>query len=230
MKNIKKIYERLTESLVKSRALTLFISVQNITLALLSLIYANVLISGAKVSGELDYERVKIFYNVMIYILFALVFIYAPYFLAGSLNSLQKNNTIEYLLSTKMKLKEITYASFLRGIANVIILIFSAFPIASISIYFGGVGVLRALRLVVCLVCFAFILSSISLYISSFYKERGATVLLSYVISFFVFIIHMIFVKYILNVGFITFLYFVFSVILSLSLIGMSYRGRIFKE
>lgn len=230
MKNIKKIFERFTESLVRTRALPFLLSVQNIVFAILVLIYANIIISRGKINGELDYDRIKLFYNLVIYILYFLVFIYAPYFLAGALNGLYKNNTIEYLLSTRMNIKEITYAAFLRGFANVLILIVSTFPIACVSLYFGGMGIVRVLRIIICLISFSMLLSSICLYISSFYKERNATVLVSYVICFFIFLLHMFLLKYIINLNFVTFLYFLFANTLSLIFIVLAYKGRIFND
>lgn len=229
MNNIKKMYMRLTEGLVRSRTLPFLLSVQNIAFAILVLIFVNVIISKGKSSGELDYIQIKLFYNLVMYLLFTFIFIYAPYFLGGSLNGLVKNNTIEYLLVSKLTIKEIAFATFLRGLSNILILVISTFPIACVSFYFGGVGIARILRIIICLIAFSILLSSLSLYISSCYSEKNVTILTSYIFCFVLFIVNTLFLKYIVNINIITFFYFVILVAISFVLMNLSFKGKVFE-
>lgn len=219
MQNIKKIYSRLTESLVKNRTLLLFVAVQNIILALIVLIYANVIISNGKINGELNYSQVKFFYNFIIYFMLFIIYIFTPYFLASSINKFVKSNTIEYLLSEKVRLSEITYAAYVRGVLNIVILIVSSFPIACVSLYFGGVGLFRAFKLIVFLMCFAGFFSAICVYISSIIKDVNSSLFLSYVIGFFLTIINIYMLKYIINSLLILFMYIVILGSISIALV-----------
>lgn len=218
MQNIKKLYDRFTESLVKNRTLLLFVAVQNIVLTLIVLIYANVIISNGKINGELDYSQVKFFYNFIIYFLVFIIFVFMPYFLSRSLNRLAKNNTLEYLIASKVKLNEVVYATYVRGLASSVMLIVSAFPIACVSLYFGGVGSFRAFKLIVFLMCYAAFYGALCIYLSSIIKDVNSSLYLSYVLGFVLAIFNVFILKYIINNTFITFMYIVFTMMASIVL------------
>lgn len=138
MENIFKILNRLNYVYVKRRVLLLFLIVQNTILSLVILIFANVIISNGKINGELDYSQIRLFYNVAIVLLFILILILAPILLSREMNGLYKKNIIEHLLSVKIEIRDIVYAVYFRGLATLIVLLVSAFPIIVISFYFGA--------------------------------------------------------------------------------------------
>ena len=228
MSNIIKIFNRLTLKLVKSRTLPFFISVQNIILAFIVLIYVNVIISNGRLNGELNYSQIRFFYNFIFGIIFLLVVIFSPYFLSGELNGLLKNNTIEYLLSSRIKLADITFAVFLRGFFNVMILLISSFPIACVSLYFGGVGILRVVKIIIILFCFTLFFSSFCLFLSSMIKDINVATLFSYVLGIVFYIFHLFFIRYLINVNIALLLYIIFTIFISLVLLRQCEKGRIF--
>ena len=143
MENIFKILNRLNYVYVKRRVLLLFLIVQNTILSLVILIFANVIISNGKINGELDYSQIRLFYNVAIVLLFILILILAPILLSREMNGLYKKNIIEHLLSVKIEIRDIVYAVYFRGLATLIVLLVSAFPIIVISFYFGGFSLVK---------------------------------------------------------------------------------------
>lgn len=227
MQNIKMIYKRFTNALVKDKTLLFSVTVQDVILILIVLIYANAIISNGKTSSELNYEQVKFFYNLVIYMLMLIVYVFTPYFLSGTINKLVKDNTVEYLLSTYVKLNEIVCSVYLRGFFSVVILIVSAFPIACISLYFGGVGILKAAKIVLFLLSLTAFFSSICLYISSIIREINAAVLLSYIIGIFVMLFHISFLRYIINSNLLIFFYVFFAILSSIILIFQSSKCKV---
>lgn len=201
MNKIYTIYSRLTLSYVRQRTLLLVLLVQNVILSLVVLIFANVIISNAKINGELDYNQVEVFYTLGILLLFVLIFLHAPFFLSNVLNKLYASNTIEHLLSVKIEIRDIVFAVFLRGLSSVLIMFFSALPIISISFYFGGIGLIKIAKLFIILICFILLLSSASIYISSSTINGMIAVIVSYIICLILLIIHLLILNIVINLN-----------------------------
>lgn len=228
MNKVHAIYSRLTLSYVKQRTLLLILLVQSIVLSLVVLIFANVIISNAYITGELDYNQVRVFYTLSILILFVLVFVFTPYFLSNTLNKLYANNIIEHFLSVRIGISDIVFAAFLRGLVSVLIMFFSALPIISISFYFGGIGLIKIIKLFIFLLCFILLLSSVTIYISSSIINSMSSMIVSYIICFILMLLHLFILNSVINFNHLIFVYFFISILISISLLAMSCRTKIF--
>lgn len=223
-----KILERLNESYIKRRLLVLSLAIQNIILSLIMLMYANVIISNGKINGELDYTQVSFFYNMAIVLLFIVICIFAPYLLSNSLNILYENNVIEHLLSVKINFSEIVFAVYLRGIRTLLILVVSAFPIISISFYFGGFSLQRIVRLFLLIIIFAIFISSICIFISTKILDKNIAIIIAYVISFIFTVINILYLNRALYSVSYTFIYSLLLMIISLILLSVARNSKIF--
>ncbi len=223
-----KILERLNESYIKRRLLVLSLAIQNIILSLIMLMYANVIISNGKINGELDYTQVSFFYNMAIVLLFIVICIFAPYLLSNSLNILYENNVIEHLLSVKINFSEIVFAVYLRGIRTLLILVVSAFPIISISFYFGGFSLQRIVRLFLLIIIFAIFISSICIFISTKILDKNIAIIIAYVISFIFTVINILYLNKALYSVSYTFIYSLLLMIISLILLSVARNSKIF--
>ena len=228
MNKIHTIYSRLTLSYVKQRTLLLILLVQSVILSLVVLIFANVIISNANITGELDYNQVRVFYTLSILLLFILAFILTPYFLSNILNKLYANNIIEHLLSVRIDISDIVFAVFLRGLVSVLIMFFSALPIISISFYFGGLGLIKIIKLFIFLLRYILLLSSVTIYISSSIVNAMSSMIVSYIVCFILMVLHLLILNTVINISHLIFMYFLISIIISISLLAMSCRTRIF--
>ncbi len=228
MRNIMKILERLNNSYIKRRLLVLSLTIQNLILSLVMLMYANVIISNGKINGELDYTQVTFFYNMAIVLLFVIICLFAPYLLSNSLNVLYENNTIEHLLSVKINFGEIVFAVYLRGIIALSILVVSAFPIVSISFYFGGFSLLKIIRLFFIVIIFAIFISSVCIFISSKILDKNVSLIIAYIISLIFTVINVLFLNRALYSFSYTIIYSIFLIILSLILLSIARNSIIF--
>ncbi len=228
MRNIMKILERLNNSYIKRRLLVLSLTIQNLILSLVMLMYANVIISNGKINGELDYTQVTFFYNMAIVLLFVIICLFAPYLLSNSLNVLYENNTIEHLLSVKINFGEIVFAVYLRGIIALSILVVSAFPIVSISFYFGGFSLLKIVRLFFIVIIFAIFISSVCIFISSKILDKNVSIIIAYIISLIFTVINVLFLNRALYSFSYTIIYSIFLIILSLILLSIARNSIIF--
>lgn len=228
MNKVQTIYSRLTLSYVKQRTLLFVLLIQNVILSFVILIFANVIISNANITGELDYNQVKVFYTLSILILFILVSVLVPYFLSNILNKLYADYIIEHLLSVKIGISDIVFAAYLRGLVSVLIMFFSALPIISISFYFGGIGFIKIIKILIFLLCFILLLSSVTIYISSSLINATNSMIVSYIVCFILMLLHLLMLNIVINYRHLIYIYISISVIVSISLLAMSCRTKIF--
>lgn len=226
--NYVKLYDRLTKALTKKRLLPIILSTQTIVFTLVALIFANLIISRARAYGDIDYNQIKMFYNGAIYAVLISISITTPIFLAKSINSAVKNNTLEYLLATGIKTKDLVYAIFVRGLNSVLIVIFAALPIVSVSFFFGGVGIARIIRVLILYFSYAILLSSISLFLSANMLDISISMFFSYILAICFLIVYFFSIEYIVMNNSMTIFNFLGAVILSLILTYFSRQGRVF--
>lgn len=222
------IYNRLKLVYIKKRVFPIFLIIQNIIIALIVLIYANLIISNGKTMGELNYQQIKTFYAITIFLLFILPTLYSPYFLSKSVNELVKNNITVNLFSSKTKSTHIIYSSYLCGFFATFVLTISILPIVIVSFYFGGVSINRLLIILIYLLFYIIIISIISLAISARVEEPNLSIVLAYIVNIFLLIIHMFMFNYVIN-NYLLLLFYSFVVILLfLILLVFSQKTRIF--
>ena len=228
MKNTFIILERLNEAYMKQRLLLLLLGVQSVALSLIVLIYANTILSGGRVNGELDYYQIRFFYTMTSALIFIIVSAYVPFFTANSLNVLYENNIIEHMLAAKISIKDIVFAVYLRGIIYTFALIISAFPIISISFYFGGFGIPKILRLISLVLCYIVFLSSICLFISSIIRDKNGALILAYIVSILLALFIIGNLNLLLSSGVLAYLCSLVAIVISLIFLSMARNIQIF--
>ena len=199
-------------------------------LTLFVLIFANIIISSAHINGELNYELIKLFYNFIVVILFVISCVFAVMFLSNSLYQLYERNIITHLLSVKINLSSIIYAVYIMGVANVVIILFSAFPIISVSFYFGGFGIVKIIRLLSIIISFAIFISTLCLFISTKFKNNIKSIVISVFLCNIFGCVNLFTLNYIIFNTFRCIIYVLISLIISLILLTSSSRNNVFNE
>lgn len=222
------ILKRLNEVFIKQRVLLICLVIQNVTLALMMLIYANVIISNGMISGELDYGRIRMFYTFAIISLFLIVCIFAPMLSSRTLSELYNNNTIDHLLSMKIGISDIVYAVFLRALSTLMIILISSFPIISVSFYFGGFSIIKILRLLIYIMSFATFITAVCVFISTIIFDANASIVISYVVSLILALTNVFYISRFLSSTLFTLLYVILNAILVLVLVSISRKTKIF--
>lgn len=228
MKKTMIILKRLNESYLKQRLLIIMLVMQSVILSLIILMYANMIISNGRLNGELDYIQVRYFYNLSVFLLSLIICMYTPFLLSNSLNKLYENNIIEHLLSVRVKIGEIVFAVFLRGLKTLVILLISAFPIISISFYFGGFSISRIIRLFFIIIIFAGFMSSVSIFISSKIIDKNVSLTVAYVFSIIITFLNLVALKTLLDSWSMIIIYVIVMTIFSLALLANARNTTIF--
>ena len=229
MSKILKIFDRITLEYVKKRTLLTFLIVQNVIFALIVLIFANVIISNANVTGELDYNQIKNFYMLVIILLYTGSFIVVPVIISPVLYTYYKNHIMEHLMAVKIDIDDIVFAVFIRGFSLVLILFFSALPIASVAFYFGGFGIIKLLKLLTCLIFYILLLSVVCIYISTRILDGNLAVVVSYIVCLFLLAFNLLTIRAILASLNLFIIYVAFISIVALILLSLARKTTIFK-
>lgn len=222
------IYNRLKLVFIKKRVFPIILIIQNLLMSLIVLIYANRIISDGKTIGELNYQFIKTFYTITIFILFILPVLYSPYFLAKSVNELVKNNITINLFSSKVKSINIVFPCFLCGFLSVLVLTFSILPIIIVSFYFGGISIYRFIIILIYLIFYIIFVSGISMYISTIIVEPNLSIVFVYIIDIILLFIHVLGLPYILNNRLLLITYSIIVMIIFLILMVFSKKTRLF--
>ena len=228
MNNIFIILKRLNEVYVKQRLLLISLVVQNAILSLIILIFANIIITNGRINGELDYGQIRFFYNLSIILLFVIICVYTPIFFSRVLNQLYVSNTLEHLLSIKITLSEVIYAIYLRGVFTLLVILVSSFPIISVAFYFGGFGLFRIIRLLIYAIVSAVLSSSICLYISSIIFDANASIVVSYIFCIALSVAYILGLNIFIDNALSIFVYVLIGAILSLVMVSITRRTKIF--
>lgn len=228
MEKILILYDRLNAVYVKQRILLIYLIIQNTILSLVMLIFANVIISNAKINGELDYTQIKLFYTMAIIILYIIILIFAPIFLSRTLNNLYEKNVIDHLLSVRIDIKDIVYAVYFRGLLTLITLLISSFPIVVISFYFGGIGLMKMIRIFFIVMSFALFFSSACIFISTRFVDENVSSIVSYSFGLPIVAANIYFLSFFINGPISVVVYVLFNVIISLILVSMARKTTTF--
>ena len=221
MRNVLKIFNRLTLYYTRKRMLLFIIAIQTIVLSLIVLLFSNVIISDASSAGTFNYNYIRYFYTSCILILFIIAYLVTPIFSSKTLNDMYKYNVLDNLVSSKVSMLAIANAAFLRAFMYVVIVIAAATPIISISFYYGGIGIYTILKIFIYLLAFILLFTSLSMYVSSKVIDGNVSMILSYVFGFILLVFHVFFMRTVIASNFSLMVYSLIVVFVSFLLFLM---------
>ena len=113
---------------------------------LLLLYYVN---SSVNLGQGILYERVIFFYNVVIITLFIFVYILTPIFSAGSIVKIYNDQKLINLIIAQIPKEDIVIEKIVLGIMNDVFSIITCIPIAYVSLFFGGISLIKIIKILV---------------------------------------------------------------------------------
>ena len=194
---------------------------------LLLLNYVN---SSVNLGQGIIYERVILFYNIVIMSLFIFIYILTPIFSSGSITSIVNNNKIINLAAFGITSDDIIIEKAILGFINVLFCFIVSLPIGYVSLFFGGINVIKILKILVIIIFYIVLYNMICIMISSYNNN----ILISYILSYLVGLVLLVIMLLMLNlfisniVAFI--IYILFSIFLSIILYLIAIKGSNFKN
>ena len=219
LKNILVLYNYETLRQTKKNYLPIAVSIVNLVILVLNLLIFNYIINFAVKNGFLNFDNINSFFIFNIYVIFLIILFFTPFFLSRSMNFLYNHNIIFNLLSLGVSTYEIVFAKFLRGFFNVSIIILSTFPIIYLSMLYNVYYIFTFLKYIILFYSFLNLLSFLSIYISIKVKDETLSLIYSYLIGVFIFLINCLII-YKVKINFIMIIsYLIFSIFISVFII-----------
>lgn len=154
---------------------------------LLLLYYVN---SSVNLGQGILYERVMLFYNIVIISLFVFIYILTPIFSAGSIAKIYNDQKLINLIISQISKEDIVLEKIALGIMNDLFSIITCLPIAYVSLFFGGISLVKILKILLILFEFIVLYNCICVLVSAY----NYNVLISYIINYLIGLILTIFI------------------------------------
>ena len=194
---------------------------------LLLLNYVN---SSVNLGQGIIYERVILFYNIVIMTLFILVYILTPVFSAGSITSIAINNKLINLQVSGISPNEIVIEKNELGIMNVLFCIIVALPIGYISLFFGGINIVKIIKIMIVLLSYIVLYNTLCIMISSYNDNIIISFILSYLIGILIIIPLLLLLNLIITNNIVLIIYLIMSIVISIIFYSLSIKGTNFKN
>lgn len=135
--------------------------------------------SGSHYNG-INYSDILSIYMVMAVIEFGLVLFVVPAFTSGSISGERERQTLEILLTTRLKPIQIVLGKLASSISMVLLLVVSSIPVLSIVFSIGGIGLKDMAQLVFLVLVTAVFIGSIGILFSTLFRRTVPSTVFTY--------------------------------------------------
>lgn len=144
------VYKREIMVSARSFKLALMLLVFNGILALVALLnmYSN--LAQVRMTAEVQYSSFLDLYLFVAVLEFMMLIFIMPAITSGSISGERERQTLELMLTTKMKPSEIVLGKLASALSTVFLMIVSSFPIVSLVFVYGGVTLKDVGLLMIC--------------------------------------------------------------------------------
>lgn len=177
------VYKR--EIMVSARGfkLALMLLVFNGILALVALLnmYSN--LAQVRMTAEVQYSSFLDLYLFVAVLEFMMLIFIMPAITSGSISGERERQTLELMLTTKMKPSEIVLGKLASALSTVFLMIVSSFPIVSLVFVYGGVTLKDVGLLMICYLASALFVGSLGISCSAIFGRSTLATAVSYGIT-----------------------------------------------
>jgi len=131
-------------------------------------------------NNNIDYSGILQIYLILAVIEFGLVLFVVPAFTASAISGEREKQTLEILLTTKLKPSQIIFGKLLSSISSTLLLVFSSLPILAIVFSIGGIRLFDLIQLMLFCVTTAIFVGSIGIFFSTCFKKTVPSTVFTY--------------------------------------------------
>lgn len=164
---------------VRSVKFALMVMFYNLILILIAMFGFSIMFN-VRVNTIIDYSSAIALYAVLISIEALMAMFLVPTFTAGSIAGEREKQTLEILLTTVMKPRQIIFGKLLSSISMILLLIISSIPSLSIVFTIGGIGLWSLLQFLVVVFVFSVLFGSMGMFASALIKRSVAATVFTY--------------------------------------------------
>ena len=172
----------LKESKTSSRTVktAVIILLFNGVLAAVAFLNLYSMVESLRYTGEVQFSSMLELYMLIAEFEFAMLLLVMPALTSGSISGERERQTLDLLLSTNMRPRQIIIGKLLSALEVASILILSTFPILSLVFIYGGLKMLDLFFLYLYFLVTAFFVGSIGIMFSSVFKKTMISTVVSY--------------------------------------------------
>lgn len=152
----------------------------NGVLAVIGLVCFYLVFSGNQYYGGINYSDILVIYSIIAVIEVGLVMFVVPAFTASAIAGERERQTLEILLTTRLKPMQIIMGKLMSSISNVLLLVLSSLPILSIVFTVGGVSFQDLMQLVLMTLILAIYIGSMGIFFSTLFKKTVPATVFTY--------------------------------------------------
>ena len=177
------VYKREIMVSARSFKLALMLLVFNGILALVALLnmYSN--LAQVRMTAEVQYSSFLDLYLFVAVLEFMMLIFIMPAITSGSISGERERQTLELMLTTKMKPSEIVLGKLASALSTVFLMIVSSFPIVSLVFVYGGVTLKDVGLLMICYLASALFVGSLGISCSAIFGCSTLATAVSYGIT-----------------------------------------------
>ena len=174
------VYKREIMVSARSFKLALMLLVFNGILALVALLnmYSN--LAQVRMTAEVQYSSFLDLYLFVAVLEFMMLIFIMPAITSGSISGERERQTLELMLTTKMKPSEIVLGKLASALSTVFLMIVSSFPIVSLVFVYGGVTLKDVGLLMICYLASALFVGSLGISCSAIFKRSTVSTVVTY--------------------------------------------------
>ena len=164
---INPIYRQESRAGARSFKLPLIILGFNSVLAVVALLYMDSMIAQVRLTAEIQYSSFLGLYSFVTTMEFVLLLFVVPALTAGAISGERERQTLDLMLTTRLKASDIVAGKLVQGLSTVFLLIVSSFPILGLVFIYGGVTMADVGLMLLCYVVTSVLLGSAGLFCSA---------------------------------------------------------------
>lgn len=176
------VYKR--ESMVSARSfrVPMVLLVFNSILALVALLNMYSMLAQVRVTAAIQYSSFIDLYVFVAILEFVMLVLIMPAITSGSISGERERQTLEMMLTTRMKPSQIVTGKLASAASIMLLLIISSFPILAMVFVYGGVTVRDIIMLLGCFVTVALFVGSIGIFCSAMVQKTTTATVITYII------------------------------------------------
>lgn len=177
---INPVYHKELKISVRTRKMAFIIFSYNLLLSLIGLFSFYLSFDDAMTYNYVNYSNILSIYTTIAVIEIGLVLFIVPGFTSSAISGERERQTLEILLTTKLKPMEIILGKLSASISSLILLVLSSLPVLSIVFAVGGIGILDLLQLMFLAIVTAIFIGSIGIFFSTVFKKTTLATIFTY--------------------------------------------------
>ena len=179
------VYKRETTVSSRSFRTPLIILVFNTILAAVALLNMYSVVAQVRVTAEIRYASFLELYTFVTTMEFAMLLFIIPALTAGSISGERERQTLELMLTTKMKPFDIIIGKVAASFSTIALLIVSSFPVIALVFIYGGVTISNVATLLLCYITTALLTGSLGILCSTLFRRSTFATAATYSVVLF---------------------------------------------